>query len=67
VKTGTRQEITELFRAAEQMVYRPAVDDSRTLDKHTRELRTAVESARHLIASRAESGTCFCVVCQGRT
>lgn len=40
-----------LLAKAEQLIYRPAIDDSRQVDVHTRELRDVLKSARAAIAA----------------
>ena len=42
--------LEDLFRAAEQMVYRPPVDDSRLIDRHTRDLRETLEHVRPVVS-----------------
>ena len=41
---------------ADQLIFRPSVDDSRTIDRHTRELRAVLEPPRAAIAKAERSG-----------
>ncbi len=40
-----------LLAKADQLIFRPAVDDGRQIDQHTRELRAVLEPARRALAA----------------